>query len=91
MELKRAKKKLPTGNAQFGALVTRMRGKMDQSILAARCGVSRSMMNHIESGLRRPTVDVLYALSIIFDVDMDGLYRSSSPRQATDAKERAAS
>ena len=54
---------------------------ISQSKLARLSGVSRPMINHLESGIRNPTVIVLHALASALKVDLAKLIRQIT-RQA---------
>lgn len=43
---------------------------ISQSKLAKLSGVSRPMINHLESGIRNPTVIVVHALAAALKVDL---------------------
>ena len=56
----------PAGyNAALAALIRRRReaGKLSQNKLAAEAGISRTMLTHVERGLRFPTVDLLWRVA----------------------------
>lgn len=46
---------------------------ISQSKLAKLSGVSRPMINHLESGIRNPTVIVFHALATALEVDLGKL------------------
>lgn len=43
---------------------------VSQNQLAKLSGVSRSMINHLEGGIRNPTVIVVHALATALEVDL---------------------
>ena len=58
---------------------------ISQSRLAKLSGVSRPMINHMESGIRNPTVIVFHALASALEVDLAKLVtetaRQTQPRK----------
>ena len=56
---------------------------ISQSQLARLSGVSRPMINHLESGIRNPTVIVVHALASALDVDLAKLIRKITHQQPT--------
>jgi transcriptional regulator with XRE-family HTH domain len=49
---------------------------MSQSELAKRSGVSRAMINHLESGKRNPTIIVLHALAGALGANLSELIKA---------------
>ena len=48
---------------------------ISQSQLAKLSGVSRPMINHLESGIRNPTIIVFHALATALKVDLPKMIR----------------
>ncbi len=59
----------------LGARLRRLRGERAMTLadLASAAGVSASLLSRLESGLRRPTLDVLLALARVHRVTLDDL------------------
>jgi len=53
----------------------RQKSGISQSQLARLSGVSRTMINHLERGIRNPSVVVVHALASALDVDLAKLIR----------------
>lgn len=62
----------------FGAKIEAMRKKkgLTQEELAEKVGVSQSMINHIEKGKKRPSLDTAVALANEFNTTVDSLISS---------------
>jgi transcriptional regulator with XRE-family HTH domain len=59
---------------------------ISQSQLARLSGVSRPMINHLESGIRNPTVIVVHALASALQVDLAKLIRQINCQTTADRK-----
>ena len=59
---------------------------MSQSQLARLSGVSRAMINHLESGKRNPTLIVVHALTTALGANLADIIRSQSARVSAKAK-----
>lgn len=62
----------------------RTRNQITQEELADRCGLFRTYMSRIESGLANPTLTVLYALAAGLEMDITALLATPAPSLATD-------
>lgn len=63
-------------NTNFGPKIKQLRTqrKMTQLDLANRLGVSKTIMSAYETGLRKPSYDVLMEIALFFNVSMDYLF-----------------
>jgi len=59
----------------FGARIEAARKKkgLTQEELADRAGVSQSMINHIEKGRKKPSLDIAIAIAREFNTTVDAL------------------
>lgn len=51
---------------------------LTQAEVAAKCGIYRTYLSRIETGLANPTLDVLFALAITLNVQIFELLRETS-------------
>jgi transcriptional regulator with XRE-family HTH domain len=56
----------------------RLSRKLSHEGLARTAGIHRSTVSRIESGQMRPTLEVVYALSLALDLDFQDLVRRAS-------------
>ena len=64
----------------FGGNIRRLRVKegITQVQLADMLGVQQSMISNLEAGERRPSIELAFAISRVFDVPLDELNNPSS-------------
>lgn len=48
----------------------RLRQNLSMNALAERAGLSQQMVSYIERGMRNPTLDTLFRLSIAMEIDL---------------------
>lgn len=69
-------RKLPSPQQALGLRVKELRSKrsVTQEELAERCGMFRTYMSRIESGLANPTLTVLHTLAAALEVPIGDLF-----------------
>lgn len=55
----------------------RLRQKLSMNALAQRSGLSQQMVSYVERGLRTPTLDTLFRMSLALETDLDVLVRQA--------------
>ncbi len=58
---------------EFPTYIRSLRGEMPQKEFGVLIGVDRSVVSHMESGRRRPTVDTLIRISRHFNISINEL------------------
>ncbi len=53
----------------------RLRKKLSMNALAQRSGLSQQMVSYVERGLRTPTLDTIFRMSLALEVDLDVILR----------------
>jgi transcriptional regulator with XRE-family HTH domain len=55
----------------------RERQKLSMSSLAERAGLSQQMVSYVERGMRKPTLDTIYRMSVALEMDLSALIRKA--------------
>jgi len=48
----------------------RLRKNLSMSAVAERAGLSQQMVSYVERGIRKPTLDTVFRISVALDVDL---------------------
>jgi transcriptional regulator with XRE-family HTH domain len=78
--------------SELGARIRRAREEHDLTLraLAARVGVSASLLSQLENGIARPSVGTLWAIVTELGLSLDSLFAEPDDRDAEDGGERPA-
>jgi transcriptional regulator with XRE-family HTH domain len=55
----------------------RLRKNLSMSAVAERAGLSQQMVSYVERGIRKPTLDTVYRISVALEVDLGHLIKSA--------------
>jgi transcriptional regulator with XRE-family HTH domain len=58
----------------------RLRKKLSMSAVAERAGISQQMVSYVERGIRKPTVDTVFRISVALEVDLGRIIKSATKR-----------
>ena len=70
----------------FGAAVAlalkkeRLRKKLSMSAVAERAGVSQQMVSYVERGIRKPTLETAYRISVALEIDLGRVIEMAAKR-----------
>ena len=55
----------------------RLRKNLSMSAVAERAGLSQQMVSYVERGIRKPTLDTVYRISVALEVDLGHMIKSA--------------
>jgi transcriptional regulator with XRE-family HTH domain len=53
----------------------RLRKNLSMSAVAERAGLSQQMVGYVERGIRRPTLDTVFRISVALEVDLGNIIK----------------
>lgn len=56
----------------------RLNQKLSMSAVAERAGLSQQMISYVERGIRKPTLDTAFRISVALDVDLWKIIKAAS-------------
>lgn len=56
----------------------RLRKKLSMNAIAERAGLSQQMVSYVERGMRKPTLDTIFRISLALEVDLGRIIRDAS-------------
>jgi transcriptional regulator with XRE-family HTH domain len=63
----------------------RLRKKLSMSAIAERGGLSQQMVSYVERGMRKPTLDTIFRMSLALEIDPANLIRDATKKAQTRA------
>ncbi len=58
----------------------RLRKNLSMSAVAERAGLSQQMVSYVERGIRKPTLDTIFRMSLALEVDLGRIIKSVSKK-----------
>jgi DNA-binding XRE family transcriptional regulator len=56
----------------------RLRKNLSMNAIAERAGLSQQMVSYVERGIRRPTLDTIFRMSLALEVDLGKIIRTAT-------------
>lgn len=63
----------------------RLRQSLSMNLLAERAGLSQQMVSYVERGMRKPTLDTIFRISVALDINLSMVIEKAS---RTERRER---